>query len=89
MIETSYALSLPPDLLEAIAQRTAEIIEQRQSESGETRWLYGAEAAADYLGWPVKRVYNRVASKELPAHRSGGRLCFLTSELDRAVRHGG
>jgi excisionase family DNA binding protein len=88
MSATSYALPLPPELLEAIAQRTAEIIEQRQADRGEARWLYGAEAAAAYLGWPVKRVYNRVASDELPAHRSGGRLCFLTSELDRAVRHG-
>ena len=51
-----------------------------------TRWLYGAKAAADYLGWPVKRLNNKVSADELPHHRSGGRLMFSSAELDRAVR---
>jgi excisionase family DNA binding protein len=52
------------------------------------RWLYGAKAAAAYLGWPAKRVTNKVAAGTLPHHRSGSRLMFSTAELDRCVRDG-
>jgi hypothetical protein len=60
----------------------------RQREQPSSRWLYGAKAAADYLGWPVKRVNNRVGTGELAHHRNGGRLMFNTAELDRGVREG-
>jgi hypothetical protein len=81
-----FALALSPEALEAIAERAAEIVLERQREEPGPRWLYGAKAAAAYLGWPVKRVSNRIA--ELPHYRNGGRLIFNTAELDRVVREG-
>ncbi|MDQ2983101.1 MAG: helix-turn-helix domain-containing protein [Actinomycetota bacterium] len=74
------ALTLSDDFVETLAQRVAEILKDTPSEP---RWLYGANAAADYLGWPIKRVYNAVGRSELPAHKSGNRLMFEAGELDR------
>jgi hypothetical protein len=79
------AVPIPADVIEAIAQRAAHIVLESQREQRAARWLYGAKAAADYLGWPVKRVHNRVRTGEIPHHRSGSRLMFNTAELDRRV----
>jgi hypothetical protein len=75
-------VEIPDQLVEAIAKRAAEIVLERLVE--QPRWLYGAKAAAEYLGWPVKRVNNKIA--ELPHHRDGGRLSFRTDELDTYLR---
>jgi hypothetical protein len=82
------AISVPEHLVEAIAQRAAAIVLERQREEPAARWLYGAKAAAEYLCWPVKRVTNMVAAGAIPHHRSGARLMFSTAELDRCVRRG-
>lgn len=73
-------------MVETIARRAAELVLERQREEPAPRWLYGAKAAAEYLGWPVKRVNNKI--NDLPHHRNGGRLIFSTAELDRVVREG-
>lgn len=78
----SVSLALTDDAVEAIARRAAEILQA--SNEPAPRWLTGAQAAADYLGWKVKRVHNRI--HELPCHRNGGRLMFSTTELDEYVR---
>jgi hypothetical protein len=82
------AISVPEYILEAIAQRAAAIVRERQQEEPAARWLYGAKAAAEYLCWPVKRVTNKVAAGTIPHHRSGARLMFNTAELDHCVRDG-
>jgi len=43
-------------------------------------WLAGAQAAADYLGWPRERIYKRL--RDLPHYREEGRLMFRRDELD-------
>jgi hypothetical protein len=84
----NVAVPIPDGVIDAIAQRAAQIVVDCQQEQRAARWLYGAKAAAAYLGWPVKRVTNKVATGALPHHRSGGRLMFDTAELDRVVREG-
>jgi hypothetical protein len=44
------------------------------------RWLYGAAAAAEYLGWPKARIHRKL--KALPHRRHDGALVFRTDELD-------
>jgi hypothetical protein len=80
---TEFSFAVPEELVEAIAQRSAEITLERLHGEWAPRWLTGAQAAAEYLGWPVKRVHNRIG--ELPHHRNGGALMFRTDELDRYV----
>jgi hypothetical protein len=79
-------LVVPAAMLEAIAERAAEIVNERLREEPASRWLYGAKAAAEYLGWPAKRVNNKLG--ELPHYRNGARLVFKTAELDRVIRGG-
>lgn len=79
----SLSIPLSTDLLEDLAQRAAEIVLARIEDSEPTRpspWLYGAKAAADYLGLSDRAVYHRLDS--LPHRRDGKRLVFNVSELD-------
>jgi hypothetical protein len=87
-VTEAIAISIPEQFVEAIAARAAEIVLERLREQPANRWLYGAKAAADYLGWPVKRVHNKVTTGGLPHYRSGGRLMFSTTELDQGIRDG-
>ena len=82
MSAASVSVALPDDAVEAIARRAAEIV--RESVEPASRWLTGHKAAADYLGWPAKRIANKI--HELPHHQNGGRVMFSTRELDEYVR---
>ena len=69
---------LPDDLVEALAQRVA-------LKLSESRWLYGDKAAAEYLGWPVRRVRDLRQAGELPAYGET-RYSYHTAELDAYLR---
>jgi excisionase family DNA binding protein len=45
--------------------------------------LEGAQAAADYIGKPVRSVYHMVREKQIPHFHIGAKLHFRKSELDR------
>jgi excisionase family DNA binding protein len=48
-------------------------------------WLYGQQAAADYLGIPLATIQKLTAANAVPCYRDtpGGRLSFRRDELDR------
>jgi excisionase family DNA binding protein len=70
------ALELPPVLVEAVAQRAAEIVAEQNGGFLDVR------GAAQFLGGcSTKRIYNLVERGELPHHRAGGRLLFDPQEL--------
>jgi excisionase family DNA binding protein len=76
------SLELPEAVLDQLARRVVELIgDTSQSESG-SPWL-SAREAAEYLRWPLKRIYNLTAARAIPHHRQGGRLVFNREELDR------
>jgi excisionase family DNA binding protein len=69
------------EVIDAIAEHVATLLAGRpQPES--TDWL-NLEAAALYLNWPNKRLYNLVAKNEIPHRKQGNRLLFNRQELDR------
>jgi hypothetical protein len=82
------ALPLPPEFVEAIAKRAAELAFERlraeQPEPAAQRWLYGAQAVAEYLGWPVGRIQKLTAAGRIPHHRleDEQRVTYRTDELD-------
>jgi len=82
----NLALSVPDQLVEAVAQRAAEIVLDRLPQSD---GFMGACGAADFLACPVSRIYALVSSKKIPHHRDGSRLLFDRSELREYVRNGG
>ena len=82
------SLSFPPELLEAIAERVAEILSERQP-AAEDGWLRGGGAIAAYVDAPPSRVYALASAGRIPVHRDGSALVARRSELDAWVRAGG
>jgi glutathione S-transferase len=88
--EPALTFNMPPALIEAIAERAAEIAADRVQPT-EDGWLRGAQAIADYIGAPAKRVYNLASRMPpgLPVHRDGRSLLARRSELDAWIRNEG
>jgi excisionase family DNA binding protein len=82
-IVTGLRIDLPDELVEAIAQRVAAILADRVPASSASPWLYGAKAAAEYLGWPVGKVEKLQAAGAIPHRRTGRRYVYHRAELDQ------
>ncbi|MDQ3671484.1 MAG: helix-turn-helix domain-containing protein [Actinomycetota bacterium] len=79
------AIEVPDAFVEVIAARAAAIVLAELREDSGGRWLTGAQACADYLGFSsARRVYNRLP--EIPHARDGARLLFNTADLDAWLR---
>jgi excisionase family DNA binding protein len=82
-------LDVPPELLDAISERVAAILAERQAPVNEDGWLRGAEQIAAYIGAPRSRVYALTSSGRIPVHHDGAALIARRSELDAWLRDGG
>ncbi|HEU4973586.1 MAG TPA: excisionase family DNA-binding protein [Baekduia sp.] len=82
----SVPLALPPEALDAIAARVADLLGERAAAG--SPWM-SAEQAADYIAAPVSRIRKLTMTGELPHHRDGRRVLYHRDELDRFVRQGG
>src|SRR5438445_12700301 len=88
MSDRALSIDVPAELVDAITELVLERVrqeldvEQRSNGHG-PRWLYGAQAAADYLNWRLGRVQKLTASKVIPHHRLDGeqRVSYRTDEL--------
>jgi excisionase family DNA binding protein len=83
-------LDLSADVLEQLAQRVAEILDDRQasrSSSGRARWLT-VDQAAEYIGAKRQRIYDLRSSRVLSRHCDGRRGLVDRSELDRLIERG-
>jgi len=81
--------ALPPELLEQIAERAADLLAERQTEDTEDGWLRGADRIAAYIDAPVSRVYSLSSAGRIPVEHDGSALVARRSELDAYVRSGG
>jgi excisionase family DNA binding protein len=70
-------VDLPPELLEAIASRAAEVALQRLDDP-RSPWLTRRQAAA-YLRLPLSRLEK---DRRIPSHKDGGRVLYHRAELD-------
>jgi excisionase family DNA binding protein len=79
------SLPIPTDLVEAIAQRVAELTREQISEAcaPASPWL-DLNAAAGYLGFSRDKLYKLTAAKAIPLRkkRDGQGLLFHRDELD-------
>jgi hypothetical protein len=84
-VSEPLAIPLPVELIEALVEAVSERVLDRLAEqvSGQSPWLSGAKAAAEYLGWPIERIYKQLPA--LPHYRHGQRLMFRRDELDGHV----
>lgn len=85
----SHALeiALPPAVLEAVAERAAQIAAERLSAVSEDRWM-NVDQAAEHLACGPRRIYDLHSQRRLRAHKDGSRLLFRRSDLDAYVEAG-
>ena len=79
---------LPEDVLEAIAQRTAEIVLDRlagERDGNETEFLNVDEAAALLRAKP-QRIYDLLSDGRLTRHKDGSRVLISRAELVAHLR---
>ena len=82
---SGLSLTLPPEMLEQLAQRVAGILEERQlSSSPPGRWLTVAEAA-EILRRSPQRIRDLRSARRLTPYREGGRALVDRLELERLV----
>jgi excisionase family DNA binding protein len=73
------ALGVPPELIEAIAERTAELLAERLPDKPEP--YLNVEQAAEYLAATTDRIYD-LRRQGLPHFKDGTRLLFRREDLD-------
>ncbi len=84
----ALTISLPPELVEQIARRAADLLAERTAGPGP--WL-DVTAAAKHLGYSDdlargrRRIYDLTSRRELEPRRDGKRLLFRPADLDRYV----
>lgn len=81
-------VGLPPEFVEAVAMRVADLLAERQAPVADEGFL-DVNGAAAFLACPKSRVYALVSAGRLPHHRDGSRLLFDRSELRAYVLDGG
>jgi excisionase family DNA binding protein len=85
---TEFALTVPPELFDAIVECAAELVLKRvgtlqpSTEPG-PRYLYGAKKAAGYLNLPLGQVQKLTGAGAMPHRKLGGRNLYRTDELDQ------
>ena len=84
---TALSLDLPPELVERIAERAADLLAERQAGPGDD-WLTVAGAAA-YLHCSTSRIYQLKSARRIPFQKDGSRVLFRRSALDTWVEQGG
>lgn len=94
MSDAPLALEFPPELIEQIAQRAAEILDDRRPGADTPQadgWLRGAEAIAKYISAPVSRVYALASCNppRIPIEKDGSALLARRSDLDAWIVSGG
>jgi excisionase family DNA binding protein len=84
-VSESLAITLPPEIVEAIAQRAAEIVlaEQDRKEPRQAAWMT-VEQASDYSGLSVAAIRHLIERRKLPKHQAveRGRIIFRRSDPD-------
>lgn len=77
---------LPPELVEVIARRAAELVAERDAPP--EPWV-GVDLAAEHLACGKARVYALVSANRIPFEKDGSRLLFRRSALDAWLADGG
>jgi hypothetical protein len=88
MTERDLSLTFPPELIEVIARRAAELVAESQP-AMEDGWLRGAKRIAAYIDAKPSRVYALNSAKRIPVEHDGAGLVAKRSRLDAWIKEGG
>jgi excisionase family DNA binding protein len=83
----TLSIDVPPEWVEAVAERVLEILEGRGARDREG--YLDVPGAAEFLACPTSRIYALVSADRIPHHRDGSRLLFDRAELRAWVEAGG
>ncbi len=89
MNDSPLSIDLPPELLDALASRVEQLLEERVGERREAEAWMRCEQAAEYLACPRSRIYALASARRIPHRKDGSRLLFRASELDAWLDLGG
>ena len=83
MTESPLSLSVPAELVDAIAERVVDLLAERLPGTAPrtSPWMTVAEAA-EYLRWPRERLYKLTAAGAIPHRKHDGRVLLHRDELD-------
>jgi excisionase family DNA binding protein len=73
-------LEIPPEVLEAIARRAAELVLEHRG-GGDARELLTVPEAAEYLRCSRQRIYELRSSGRLPKTSEGGRALVRRADI--------
>ncbi|MEK6273223.1 MAG: helix-turn-helix domain-containing protein [Actinomycetota bacterium] len=74
-------VELPPEFVELIAERVAELLADRHPSSEPPPYLT-VDQAAEYLACKPKRVYDLCSQRRLPFRKDGSRTLLRRADLD-------
>ncbi len=86
MSDQHFALTFPPELVEAIAERVVELLADSNMLDRRSEPWMDVESAARYMACKPARLYDLVSQDRLKAGRDGRRLAFHRGDLDRYLR---
>lgn len=75
------SLVVPPDLLEAIASRAAELLAE-QLPAAELNPYLTVDQAAEYMACKPKRIYDLCSQHRIPFAKDGSRTLLRRGDLD-------
>ncbi len=75
-------LTLPAELIDAIASRVVELLEARGLTAEPASPFFDVEGAADYIAAKPQRIYDLAHDGRLTPRRDGRRLLFRRADLD-------
>jgi excisionase family DNA binding protein len=81
----NFELPIPPELVEAIAQRAALLMRQLELEENPPSPYMTVDEAAEFLRCRPKRIYDLRTSGRLARYGEGGRALVLRAEVERLV----
>jgi excisionase family DNA binding protein len=81
---SGFALPVPDELVELVAERAAELVLERQAEAPASPYL-NVDEAAEYLRCDRQRIYDLLSARRLSKSKDGARVLLLREELDAYI----
>jgi excisionase family DNA binding protein len=78
----TLALGVPPELVELIAARAAQLVRDQAAATDDASPYLTVDQAAEYLACKPKRIYDLTSQRRLPFVKDGSRTLLRRSDLD-------
>jgi excisionase family DNA binding protein len=79
-----FSLNISQEIIDEIARRAADIVDQRQRRASTSGYLT-TDQAAEYIGTRTRRIYELVQQGKLPVYKDGSRSLYKREDLDACL----